>query len=384
MEIRIARPEDKSAVKELWKICFPEDSQAFVDWYFETRFRPEECLACFDGEKMLANLQMVPQALFLRGKIVPSAMIVGAATHPEMRKHGLMKELLHESFSIMAQENSASILYPFHFGFYRKMGYAVISERLLGSYPANLIPKEGMISAPNAFIKMGTYRVPGPEDVLALSSIHEQFSQRFEGRALRNSLWMRWRYEEACLDRNYALLDEGYEWYAFFSIEEDNLIVSEWAYTSQKAQKDVLKALNEQGSFKKIIAPSPIGDTLHEWLPDTRNIYSLEPFLMLRVLNPVAFLNGMQSDAKANIVLRIEDRFYKECNKALHIRTNDNYTISCELTGFGKEDVCLSVIDFARWASGQVSAKELAFEGVENAFALNFLEKKENYFYDMY
>ncbi|MDR0892818.1 MAG: GNAT family N-acetyltransferase [Mediterranea sp.] len=119
----------KEKVKALWKLCF-DDTDAFVDMYFDLRYRNNINICIESGDEVLAALQAVPYPMTYCGKEIPTAYISGACTHPDHRGRGIMRHLLGESFARMQRDG---ILFstlvpaePWLFDYYAGMGYAPV------------------------------------------------------------------------------------------------------------------------------------------------------------------------------------------------------------------------------------------------------------------
>ena len=39
-----ATKEQATEVKNLWKVCFPQTDEGYIDYYFKSLFVPENCL----------------------------------------------------------------------------------------------------------------------------------------------------------------------------------------------------------------------------------------------------------------------------------------------------------------------------------------------------
>ena len=73
----------------MWRVCFG-DSQPYFDIYFREKYRDENTLACFVGDKVVASLQLL--LLFhLLWREISVAYISGVCTLPEERKKGYME-----------------------------------------------------------------------------------------------------------------------------------------------------------------------------------------------------------------------------------------------------------------------------------------------------
>jgi len=131
----------KVKVKKIWKICFPDDSENFTDFYFDTKYKNENTLVYLEDGKAVACLQMLPYHFTYYHHIVPTAYISGAATLPAFRKKGIMKRLLTFAFYEMQKRNiPISILIPqepWLIAYYEQLGYSETfeySNQVLQSY----------------------------------------------------------------------------------------------------------------------------------------------------------------------------------------------------------------------------------------------------------
>lgn len=117
----------KEEVKALWKLCF-DDSDEFVDLYFEKRYTDTMNIAISQDGKIVSALQMIPYPMTFCGKIISASYISGACTHPDYRGKGLMHQLLEKAHRRMYNEGALlGMLIPAKrelFDFYKKFGYA--------------------------------------------------------------------------------------------------------------------------------------------------------------------------------------------------------------------------------------------------------------------
>lgn len=132
-------------LKILWKKCFPKDSDAFIDSYYQYVYKDNETLLCLVDDKPVAALQIVPYPIKTGGNISLAGYISGAMTDPDFRRKGYMAELLNASFTKMAKLHCHyTFLIPqeeWLFGFYEQFGYVKafphsIEEIIIpGDYP---------------------------------------------------------------------------------------------------------------------------------------------------------------------------------------------------------------------------------------------------------
>ena len=119
----------REEVKELWKLCFPEDSNEFVELYFLSRYKDDITSVIKIDGKIVSALQRIPYPMTYKGYIIQTSYISGACTHPCNRSLGLMTRLLKEAHIKMYNDGILlSTLIPANenlVGFYKKSKYIV-------------------------------------------------------------------------------------------------------------------------------------------------------------------------------------------------------------------------------------------------------------------
>jgi predicted acetyltransferase len=116
----------KEQVKQLWKLCF-DDTDAFIDMYFDGRYRDDRTLVIREGERVVSALQVTPYQLTAGDRQLSAAYISGACTHPDFRGMGLMGRLLEQTHSYMLHHGVVwSFLIPgepWLWHYYARFGY---------------------------------------------------------------------------------------------------------------------------------------------------------------------------------------------------------------------------------------------------------------------
>lgn len=92
--IEKAAPDKTNEIKKVWKICFPKQDPRYMDFYFKNIYDPDSCYVNVQDGKIVSVLMRNRHALMFNGRVLATSMIVGAATLPEYRRKGCMKELL--------------------------------------------------------------------------------------------------------------------------------------------------------------------------------------------------------------------------------------------------------------------------------------------------
>lgn len=127
----------KEEIIKLWRDTF-DDTEEFIRFYFDRKYREENTVVAIDNEELLAALQMIPYPMTWLGKEVSASYISGACTRETARNKGIMRSLLAEAFITMKNRDIAfSILIPqeeWLYDYYAKSGYAPVLAYTPGNY----------------------------------------------------------------------------------------------------------------------------------------------------------------------------------------------------------------------------------------------------------
>jgi predicted acetyltransferase len=125
--IQFAKEQYKADLKAMWKLCFPQDTDKFIIFYFDKVYKNDESLVYLENDKPVAFLQMVPYSLKIEKAVYSACYLSGVMTHPNFQKKGYMGKLLNASFEVMKEKGfDYTFLIPqeeWLFGFYAKFGY---------------------------------------------------------------------------------------------------------------------------------------------------------------------------------------------------------------------------------------------------------------------
>lgn len=117
----------KEEVRELWKLCFPEDTEAFMDLYFSLRYTDDINSCIISDDRVVSALQRIPYPMKYMDKVINTSYISGACTHPDYRSGGLMRRLLAEAHRRMYADGIllSSLIPASHSlkDYYSKSGY---------------------------------------------------------------------------------------------------------------------------------------------------------------------------------------------------------------------------------------------------------------------
>ena len=115
----------RGEVYDLWQRNF-QDPVPYADFYFEEYYGRNRVLLHKDDEEGLINgsIHLNPYSLNVRGNVFAASYIVGVATDEAYRRQGIMRKMLHETFSRLREEGAPfTYLMPADEAYYLPFGF---------------------------------------------------------------------------------------------------------------------------------------------------------------------------------------------------------------------------------------------------------------------
>ena len=124
MDIRYLGQDEKEKSRQLYETCFPEDSESFVDYYYNEKCRDNEILVMEDFDQVISMIHLNPFTVSLYGQEARVHYIVAVATDEEYRLHGYMRELMEKVFHDMYEAGEPfTFLTPANPDYYYSCGF---------------------------------------------------------------------------------------------------------------------------------------------------------------------------------------------------------------------------------------------------------------------
>lgn len=109
----LTSPEIKEQTRELWRTCFPADSEDFLDIYFDDKYSDEANLTVRRNARVVAAMQLLPYRFTFYGAVQHVGYVSGLCTLPELRGHGYASQLLREAHRRLYKQGATlSFLIP--------------------------------------------------------------------------------------------------------------------------------------------------------------------------------------------------------------------------------------------------------------------------------
>lgn len=127
--VRYLTQGEKQGTRPMYELAFPEDSQKFVDYYYQWKTRDNEIIVMegtedFDGSVLQVMLHLNPYTLCVNGKSQKISYIVAVATAPKFRRQGKMNQVMEYTLQEMERKKVPfTFLLPADPAYYRGRGF---------------------------------------------------------------------------------------------------------------------------------------------------------------------------------------------------------------------------------------------------------------------
>ena len=122
--------EEKKETIPLWKSCFPEDTDAYLDFYYQEKTRDNRILVKKEAGRIVSMLHRNPYKVHIGEKSGMADYIVAVATEESQRGKGYMREVLTRALRDMNLEGRPfTFLMPAAEAIYRPFDFRFIWKR---------------------------------------------------------------------------------------------------------------------------------------------------------------------------------------------------------------------------------------------------------------
>lgn len=131
-------PEDgKRETERLWHSCFPEDSDAFINYYYSEKTKDNRILVKNDNGLIISMAQLNPYRLRVKNNDVDSFYIIGVATESSRRREGHFRDVFMRMLEDLNKEQvpfvflmpaNERIYLPFDFSYICKLPSVTLTD----------------------------------------------------------------------------------------------------------------------------------------------------------------------------------------------------------------------------------------------------------------
>lgn len=128
--IRYLADSEKGRSEELYRAAFPEDKDAFVNYYYSYVTRDNLILVLEQEDEICSMLHLNPYRLSVQGTEVDAYYYVAVATKEECRHQGMMRKLLHRSLhDIYVKGHPFTYLMPANKAIYEPFDFRIVYQQ---------------------------------------------------------------------------------------------------------------------------------------------------------------------------------------------------------------------------------------------------------------
>lgn len=128
--IRYLEDNEKGISEALYREAFPEDKDAFVEYYYSYVTKNNRILVMEQAEKVCSMLHLNPYRLSVNGTEVDAYYYVAVATSEECRHQGMMRKLLHKSLNDIHEEGHPfTYLMPANRAIYEPFDFRIVYQQ---------------------------------------------------------------------------------------------------------------------------------------------------------------------------------------------------------------------------------------------------------------
>ena len=133
MKLRKLDQSEHGSTRPLWEEVFPDDTKAFLDYYYYIKTRDNEIYVVEEDDQVCSMLQLNPYQIVIEGREFLSAYIIAVATREKYRGRGYMGALLRTSLENMYKKKIPfTFLMPAAEAIYTPYDFRFVYEQNIG------------------------------------------------------------------------------------------------------------------------------------------------------------------------------------------------------------------------------------------------------------
>ena len=136
--VRYLLDNEKGRSEALYREAFPEDKEAFVNYYYSYVTKDNKILVLEQDEKICSMLHLNPYRLSVNGTAVDAYYYVAVATKENCRHQGMMRKLLTKSLKdIYGEGHPFTYLMPANRAIYEPFDFRIVYQQKKVELPMN-------------------------------------------------------------------------------------------------------------------------------------------------------------------------------------------------------------------------------------------------------
>lgn len=194
MILRRLKQDEHSLTRKLWEEVFPEDTKAFLDYYYFIKTKENRIYVIEEDGGIRSMLQLNPYRIRIEAREFPSEYIIAVSTQKEYRSRGYMGKLLRTSLEEMYNDKIPfTFLMPAAAEIYKPYDFRYIYSQRIGVTELRVMDKGGSDAG---FSAAGSLKVSERDaaifDVEEMAQFfNRNFADRWQVAAVRDGCYYR-------------------------------------------------------------------------------------------------------------------------------------------------------------------------------------------------
>lgn len=312
--------EERGRTRKLWEEIFPEDSEAFLDYYYTEKTGTNEILADEAGGEIVSMVQWNPYPLWVNGRIWDSRYLVAVATRPEYRRQKRMARLLEAGMKKYASLGMPFCwLMPAKEEIYLPFGFRYVFQKWEGELPFGTSTGD-----------LSVVTLTDEDLTAAAFFLERELEDRFQVFPERTEEYLRTLQKEVASEGGglAAVLNKeelagvfsywpGEEQTEIRELVADSRFLPDALRQGKEPSPDSEKRAGELAAairsyFRKTISAKAAEGTIS--VVNTGWLGKGKPAIMARILNLKAFVREIRSWGPKTILLKVQDDILEENN----------------------------------------------------------------------
>lgn len=326
MELRYLEQSEKERSRELYELCFPEDSETFIDYYYAEKCRDNQILVLQEQDELVSMVHLNPFQICMYGQEATVHYLVAVATAEEYRRRGYAVELMRQAFHDLYQAEEPFIfLMPANPDYYYSSGFEYWENQIELKQDQDTIWRDGL-------------------QIAAAKEKDCQELAEYSNRVLAEQFDLFVKKDEAYYRR---LLKEQHS-------EDGQVVVirqrtAETTKTAEMAES--AKAAETTEAAGKICGifcfDRECGVEIREPVMEDSCSEYIHPLMMGRILNLERFCGMMKSTGKIFLETEIRDTMIPENNGRFRIQIDENGGRAVRVHGL-KTEQSMDIAEFGK------------------------------------
>ena len=368
MEFLISSEEnDKTQVKNLWKYCF-EDTDEYISYYFDKRYRSENNYIIKDKGEVLCSLTANKYNLKINDDIKKVSYIVGVSSSAVHRGLGYASKMINNTLvDLYTKGEDITMLMPIDTFIYTRYGFANIYNMLELDIPIDRIK---MKKTDLDVVFCDYDKIPHLIDVYSrcMSNMGTFF--------VRDSQYFKNMIDEVKHEQGNIIIcyedNTPIAYMVFFPkyVQGQTGFVRE-IFSLKKSGYDKLMEIVKSHftQVKNVIVHSyEKSDLYYYFNADNKISYKTKPFMMSRILNATNIFKdiissnmGYEHFEGKSLRIRVFDEIIHDNNKVFEINLYSDDKCFLEVSN-SKADLEISIYELSALVFGYIDIENLMFE----------------------